>query len=95
MEEAIGTAAGVLEAAVVGVPDPVMGEKAAALILPRPGAELDVPALIAHLGTRLADFKIQQYVAVAREPLPRNAGGKLLKEHIKAETVWGPEITRR
>jgi acyl-CoA synthetase (AMP-forming)/AMP-acid ligase II len=77
---------------VVGVPDPVMGERVAALILPRPGAELDVPVLLDRVKTRLADFKVPQYVAIAHGPLPRNANGKLLKKQIKADTEWGREI---
>jgi len=92
VEQAIGAEPGVQEVAVVGVPDPVMGEKVAALILPRPGAELDVPVLLDRVKTRLADFKVPQYVAIAHGPLPRNANGKLLKKQIKADTEWGREI---
>ena len=92
VEEAIGAAPGVQEAAVLGVPDSVMGEKVAALIRPRPGSELDTTALLEFLGTRLADFKIPQFIAVTGQPLPRNAGGKLLKQQIGAETEWGPEL---
>lgn len=91
VEEAIGAAPGVRESAVVGVPDPIMGEKVAALVRPLPGTDLDLPTLIAFLRTRLADFKIPQFFAVTDEPLPRNAGGKLLKQEIKASTTWGSE----
>jgi long-chain acyl-CoA synthetase len=80
----------VIEVAVVGVPDPVMGEKVGAVVLPRPGvtAETFVPDLIDFARTRLADFKVPQFVRVVGGPLPRNAGGKLLKAPLRAAEGW-------
>jgi acyl-CoA synthetase (AMP-forming)/AMP-acid ligase II len=75
---------------VVGVADPVMGEKVGAVVLPRPGviaAEL-VPSLIAFARTRLADFKVPQFIRVLEAPLPRNAGGKVLKSPLRQATEW-------
>ncbi|MGZ4571948.1 MAG: class I adenylate-forming enzyme family protein [Blastococcus sp.] len=80
----------VLEVAAIGVPDPVMGEKVGAVVLPRPGvsAEAPVPALIAFARTQLADFKVPQFIRVLDGPLPRNAGGKVLKPALRAATDW-------
>ncbi|MGZ6864104.1 MAG: AMP-binding enzyme [Blastococcus sp.] len=80
----------VLEVAAIGVPDPVMGEKVGAVVLPRPGvsAEAPVPALIAFARTQLADFKVPQFIRVLDGPLPRNAGGKVLKPALRATTDW-------
>ena len=49
VENALAGAPGVGEAAVVAVPDEMMGEKVGAVIVPAPGAELDVDAVIAPL----------------------------------------------
>ncbi|HEY4605827.1 MAG TPA: AMP-binding protein [Blastococcus sp.] len=80
----------VIEVAVVGVPDPVMGEKVGAVVLPQPGvtAEALVPSLIAYAREQLADFKVPQFVRVLADPLPRNAGGKVLKAPLRTENGW-------
>jgi acyl-CoA synthetase (AMP-forming)/AMP-acid ligase II len=92
VENALAGAPGVGEAAVVAVPDEMMGEKVGAVIVPAGGAEADVDAIIAHCRENLADFKVPQYVALRSEPLPRNPGGKLLKAQIRDETSWGEPL---
>ena len=92
VENALAGAPGVGEAAVVAVPDDMMGEKVGAVIVPAGGAELDVRAVIEHCRTHLADFKVPQYVATRSEPLPRNPGGKLLKKQLRDETDWGAPL---
>jgi acyl-CoA synthetase (AMP-forming)/AMP-acid ligase II len=92
VENALAGAPGVFEAVVVGVPDEVMGEKVGAVLVPLPGASIDVPAVLAYLREHIADFKVPQYVAVRGEALPRNPGGKLLKRRIRDETTWGPAL---
>jgi long-chain acyl-CoA synthetase len=91
VEAALAGAPGVGEAAVVPVPDDMMGEKVGAIIVPAEG-ELDVEAALAHVRERLADFKVPQYVAIRSEPLPRNAGGKVLKAPLRDETEWGAPL---
>jgi acyl-CoA synthetase (AMP-forming)/AMP-acid ligase II len=51
-----------------------------------------VPAIIAHVRERIADFKVPQYVTVRTEPLPRNPGGKVLKKQLREETEWGEPL---
>ncbi|HEX5225376.1 MAG TPA: AMP-binding protein [Solirubrobacteraceae bacterium] len=92
VENALAGAPGVGEAAVVAVPDEMMGEKVGAVIVPAAGAEPDVQAIIAHCRANLADFKVPQYVALREEPLPRNPGGKLLKAQIRDQTTWGEPL---
>ena len=92
VENALAGAPGVGEAAVVAVPDEMMGEKVGAVIVPAAGQELDVAAVISHCRERLADFKVPQYVAVREDPLPRNPGGKLLKKQLREETDWGEPL---
>ena len=90
VENALAAAPGVFEVAVVGVPDTMMGEKVGAVIVPAPGAEFDVEAFLAYARTRLADFKVPQYVSVRSDVLPRNPGGKVLKPVLRTDTEWGP-----
>ncbi|MBV9206919.1 MAG: AMP-binding protein, partial [Actinobacteria bacterium] len=94
VENALAGAPGVFEAAVLGVPDEMMGEKVGAVIVPVPGASLDVTAVLDYLGAHIADFKIPQYVAVSAAPLPRNPGGKLLKRQLREETDWSAAARR-
>jgi len=89
VENALAGAPGVADAAVVGVPDDVMGEKVGAVIVPLPGVNFDVGPVLEHLRERLADFKVPQYFAVRAEPLPRNPGGKILKRPLREATEWG------
>jgi long-chain acyl-CoA synthetase len=91
VESALADAPGVGEAAVVAVPDDMMGEKVGAIVVPA-GDELDVEAVIAHCRGRIADFKVPQYLSVRREPLPRNPGGKVLKRRLREETDWGTPL---
>jgi long-chain acyl-CoA synthetase len=91
VENALAGAPGVGEAAVVAVPDEMMGEKVGAVIVPA-GGELDVPAVIEYCREHLADFKVPQYLATRSEPLPRNPGGKLLKKQLREETEWGAPL---
>jgi acyl-CoA synthetase (AMP-forming)/AMP-acid ligase II len=92
VENALAGAPGVYEAAVVSVPDEVMGEKVGAVLVPVPGTTIDVPAVLAYLRERIADFKVPEYVAVQPDVLPRNPGGKLLKRRLRDETQWGSAI---
>jgi long-chain acyl-CoA synthetase len=92
VENVLAAAPGVFEVAVVGVPDEVMGEKVGAVLVPLPGTELDVDAVLAHARAHLADFKVPQYVSVRPAVLPRNPGGKVLKPVLRQETEWGAPL---
>ena len=49
-------------------------------------------AVIEHVAGRIADFKVPQYVVVRDEPLPRNAGGKVLKKDLRDGIDWGAPL---
>jgi acyl-CoA synthetase (AMP-forming)/AMP-acid ligase II len=80
------------EVAVVGVPDEVLGEKVGAVVVLRPGSALDPLDLARFASDQLADFKVPQYVALRPDPLPRNAGGKVLKPVLREQTSWGAPL---
>ncbi len=73
----------VMEAGVVGVPDKVLGEKIKAVIWAMPGENLTAEEVKEFCRGRIADYKIPDYVAFTELPLPRNPGGKILKEELR------------
>jgi long-chain acyl-CoA synthetase len=71
------------EAAVFGVPHERLGEEVGVAIHLNDGATIDIDQLKAHVGERLAAFKVPAHVFVLPEPLPRNAAGKFLKRELR------------
>ncbi|MEK6320632.1 MAG: AMP-binding protein [Acidobacteriota bacterium] len=92
VENALAAHPAVFEVAVIGVADSMMGEKVGAVIVPRPGQNVDLDDLIAFARKHLADFKVPQFVAIRTEPMPRNPGGKMLKPVLRRETDWGKAL---
>ena len=72
----------VAEAAVVGFPCEVLGERVHAYLY-APNAQADADAVRAHCAARLADYKVPEKVMFVDKPLPRNANGKLLKRALR------------
>ncbi|WP_040768987.1 class I adenylate-forming enzyme family protein [Tsukamurella sp. 1534] len=91
VESALLAAPGVLEAAVLSVPDDVMGEKVGAVVF---GGETppDIEAVLAHCREVLADFKVPQYLVIAAAALPRNPGGKVVKARVRDGLDWGAPL---
>jgi long-chain acyl-CoA synthetase len=82
VEQALAQHPEIVEAAVLGVPDPVYGESVAAFIELRAGAALTAEAIGAHCSGLLAGYKKPRFVHFV-ESLPRNALGKVLKEELR------------
>ena len=74
--------ADVADAAVVGVPSPGGGERVVAVVLLRPGAQLDAPALRDWCRERLAAYKVPREI-VALTDLPRSMLGKVLRKQVR------------
>ena len=74
--------AGVQESAIVGVPHPDFGEVGVAVVIARPGENLQPEQLLAGLKARLANFKIPKRCFVLAE-LPRNTMGKVQKNLLR------------
>jgi malonyl-CoA/methylmalonyl-CoA synthetase len=84
VEAALNELPGVAESAVVGVPHPDFGEAVVAVLIPRPGAELEEAAVIGAMKSRIANFKVPKRVFVLTE-LPRNAMGKVQKNLLREQ----------
>jgi acyl-CoA synthetase (AMP-forming)/AMP-acid ligase II len=75
-------------AAVVGRPDPVLGEKSHAFVVGSIGSELD--AIRNYCATQLSDYKIpDSFTILDSDDLPRNASGKVLKAALRARLLTG------
>ncbi|MCM3584674.1 AMP-binding protein [Mesobacillus maritimus] len=73
---------GILEAAVVGIPDKIFGETVKAVVVPKGHQSLTSDDVIQFVAERLAKYKVPTVVEFMNE-LPRNPGGKILKNEIK------------
>ena len=74
----------VAEAAVVGTPHPVLGERVVACVTLRDRAELDEEAVRLHLSDRLAAYAIPERFLVLDE-LPKNGAGKVDRALVRKE----------
>ena len=84
VENALAGLAGVVEAAVVGKPCPVLGERVHAFVH-APGAAISAAAVREFCAARLADYKVPESVTFTAVPLPRNANGKLMKRLLREQ----------
>ena len=72
----------VFQCAVVGVPDPKWGEVGKAFVVLKPDQTASAEALLAHLGDRLARYKIPRHVEFLTA-LPISAAGKVLRRELR------------
>ena len=74
------------EAAVIGVPNDKWGEVGLAVLVLKPGTEIDRKTVVEHCVPRLAKFKVPYEIAII-DVLPRNATGKVLKRELRTRFV--------
>lgn len=73
---------GIAMCAVIGVPEPRLGEVAMAFVVLKPGVTLTEPEVIAWCREHMANFKVPRHVRFV-SALPLNASGKVLKTELK------------
>ncbi len=76
----------VYEAAVFGVPSEEWGESVHAVVVKRPGSDLDDTAVIAHAREHLAHYKVPRTLSWMDE-LPKTGSGKVLKRELR-QPYW-------
>lgn len=89
IERVIYTHPAVLEAAVIGVPDPRWQEVPKAYIVLKPGQNLTEQEMIAYCREHLASFKTPKHVEFL-DHLPRNPSGKVLKRVLRERAGGTP-----
>jgi len=82
VEELLHQHPAVLEAAVVGVPDPIYGQRVKAHIVLKPGSVATSDDIKTFCRSRAAAFKSPSFVEF-QTALPRNPGGKVLKAELR------------
>jgi acyl-CoA synthetase (AMP-forming)/AMP-acid ligase II len=68
----------IAQVAVIGVPDPRMGEVGMAFVVPAPGASLSAESVGAWCREHMANYKVPRRIEIVNE-LPLNASGKVMK----------------
>lgn len=84
IEDALLTVKGIVEVAVIGVEDAILGEAAKAFIVVEETTELTEEAIKKELSTMLASYKVPKYYKFT-DALPKNKSGKIMKTELKKQ----------
>jgi len=74
----------VVNVAIVGVPDPRLGEKNCVCIIPKPGASVDLAEIVTFLKGKVADYKLPEQLVIRTE-FPMTATGKIRRAVLAGE----------
>lgn len=82
VESVLAGLPGVIESAVIGQPDAMLGESVVAFVSVA-NDSLTVGEVRAWCAERMADYKVPSRVEISRVSLPRNANGKIQKAELR------------
>jgi long-chain acyl-CoA synthetase len=77
----------VMEAAVVGLPHPTLGEELGAVVVTHRDLEVSAESLAAFVAEKLAYFEVPTRWQLRKVPLPQNTTGKVLKRIVRDEWI--------
>jgi acyl-CoA synthetase (AMP-forming)/AMP-acid ligase II len=84
VEEVVGSHPDVYDAAVIGLPDDKWGERVAAIVIKKPGAELDAETLRTYCKDKMAGYKRpKDIIFIESDGMPRTATGKILHRILR------------
>jgi acyl-coenzyme A synthetase/AMP-(fatty) acid ligase len=73
---------GIIEAAVIGVPDEIAGQAIKLFIVPKAGVEVNVEHVMRHCQQNMEPFMVPRYVEL-RNGLPKLSSGKVDKKKLR------------
>ncbi|MEZ6030602.1 MAG: class I adenylate-forming enzyme family protein [Hyphomonadaceae bacterium] len=83
VENALYEHPAIMDAAVIGIPHKVLGEEVGAVVQVKPDMEATQDELRTFVAQHLAGFKVPVEIQIQRDPLPRNANGKIMKNELR------------
>jgi acyl-CoA synthetase (AMP-forming)/AMP-acid ligase II len=83
VENVISGLEGVLECAIIGREDPVLGQRVHAIVVVPNLEVLTAQTILDFCAERIADYKVPETIFIRTRPLPRNANGKVLKSILR------------
>jgi len=86
VENVLAGIPGVVEVAVIGIPDETYGEALLAFFAMKPDHAIDVDSMVEFCRSKLAGYKIPRHLELI-DALPRNPSGKILKTVLR-EPYW-------
>ena len=97
VESVLAGIEGVIEAAVIGHPDDILGESVIAFlnVSADSATVIDESAVRRFCAGQMADYKVPGRVIVAQTPLPRNANGKIQKADLRDAARQLPAVTHQ
>jgi long-chain acyl-CoA synthetase len=83
VESALYDHPAIMDAAVVGIPHKVLGEEVGAVVQVKPDMDVTSDELRRFTAQKIAAFKVPVDIQIQRDPLPRNANGKIMKSELR------------
>ena len=90
VESALYDHPAIMDAAVVGIPHKVLGEEVGAVVQVKPDMEVTADELRRFTAQKIAAIKVPVDIQIQRDPLPRNANGKIMKSELRTRFAPRP-----